>query len=75
MNATDYDKAKFSSDKYGHLTAKTEPKIQTHNYRGYKIDVGIGNVKVWDTSDNFVNDFPDVKTAKDEIDCILLLTK
>lgn len=71
MNTTDYDKTKFMSDGYGHLIKKhKQTKIK---YKDFTIDVGIGHVKVWDTSDNFVNDFPDVKTAKAEIDCILLL--
>lgn len=66
MNATDYDKSKFKADKYGHLTAKTKDK--TH-YKGFSIDIGIGNVKVWNDDDGgFVGDFPDVKSAKEHID-------
>jgi len=71
MNSTDYDKSKFSSDKYGHLI----PKTKTKKYKGFTIDVGIGNVKLWDASDNFLGNFPDVATAKADVDCLLLLTK
>lgn len=66
MNNTDYDKTKFSADSHGNLS----PKIHDFNYRGYKLDAIIGHVKVWDVSDEFIGDFPDVKTAKEHIDCI-----
>lgn len=69
MNNTDYDKEKFDSDKYGHLT----PKQDTTHYKGHKIDIGIGKVKVWAEQENgivdgFVGEFPDVATAKEHID-------
>lgn len=66
MNSTDYDKSKFSSDKYGNLVKRQKAKV----YKGFAIDNGIGNVKVWDKASNFIGDFPDVKSAKEHIDSI-----
>lgn len=68
MNATDYDKSKFDSDKYGHLTVK--PKGTTR-YKGYTIDAdGIGRKRVWDFNLNFIGDFPDISSAKEHIDTL-----
>lgn len=65
MNKVDYDEKQFDSDGYGNLTAKFE------YYKNYKIDDGIGAVKVWDCQDNFVNEYPDMKTAKAAIDSMI----
>ena len=67
MNSVDFDKKKFTSDGYGNLT----PKTKTTSYNGYTIDVGIGKVKVWDTSDKFFGEFPDIASAKAAIDNVL----
>lgn len=66
MNNPDYDSKKFYADDYGNLTAIEKPV----KYNGYTIDQNIGKVKVWDESDNFVGDYPDVESAKTEIDSI-----
>lgn len=70
----DYDKKKFDADGYGNLYSKIQiiiKKIHQHKtpkkYHGFTIDVCVGHVKVWDTSDNFFGEYPDVKTAKHAI--------
>jgi hypothetical protein len=40
---------------------------QNMNAGDYLIEKKIGHVKVWDTSDNFVGEYSDVKTAKKAI--------
>ena len=66
MNNIDYDKTKFDADSHGNLSPKTQ---DTTHYKGHKIDIGIGQVKIWDENDgSFAGDFPDVKTAKEHID-------
>ena len=67
MNNTDYDKTKFDRDEHGNLSPKTK---DTTHYKGHKINIGIGQVKLWDESDNFVDDFPDVQSAKEHIDTL-----
>lgn len=66
MNNVDYDKSKFTKDEHGNLLPIVNPDVTS--YKGFTIDNGIGNVKVWDKSDNYIGDFPDVKTAKEHID-------
>ena len=62
----DYDPKKFTSDGYGNLSPITKDK--TH-YKGHIIDIGLSKVKVWLESDNsFYGEFPDVATAKADID-------
>lgn len=75
MNNVDYDKNKFDTDGHGNLLAKDMPETKAVKYKNFTIDVAIGHVKLWDASDNFCGDFPDVATAKADVDCLLLLTK
>lgn len=63
MNNVDYDKKLFTSDSYGNLCPASDK-----TYKGFKIDIGLSHVKVWDKSDNFVSEYPDEKSAKQAID-------
>ena len=63
----DYDKKKFDADGYGNLYPKTQKHKTPKKYHGFTIDVCCGHIKVWDTSDNFFGEYPDVKTAKHAI--------
>lgn len=73
MNRTDYDKKHAIRDADGSITAKDQSGIDADakprpiTYRGHTIDVGLGNVKVWDSAGQFVGDYPDVASAKSAI--------
>lgn len=64
MNKVDYDPKKFDIDEYGNLTENTPD----NEYRGFVIEQKIGHVKVWDSSDNFVGEYPNAELARTAID-------
>jgi hypothetical protein len=66
MNNPDTDKRIMKKDNYGNLL------VNVIKHKGFTIDICIGYVKLWDTSDNFCGEYPDVKSAKSEIENVLL---
>jgi len=68
MLNVDYDKSKFDIDEHGNLFPKVK-KSKT-SYNGFTLDIRIGIVRVWDKNDNFVDDFPDVQSAKEHINAL-----
>lgn len=64
MNNVDHDPKKFDVDGYGNLIENTSD----NEYKGFVIEQKIGRVLVWDSSDYFVNEYPNVESARTAID-------
>lgn len=69
MNQVDFDKSVCDKDGRGNVTAKNQNGISADTfYKDYRLDIGIGSVKVWTLEDKFFGRFQTVQDAKISID-------
>lgn len=75
MHKTDYDTKHATRDADGGITAKNQSGVNTDaeprspiEYKGFTINIGIGQVKVWQQNGHFFGDYPDIVSAKEAID-------